>query len=208
MIPLFPIAFGVLFSLDESKNRKQKQILKNQFQDMILSMATNLKVGYSPENAFLETYADLLQLYGKNSRIIYELETIKNGLAVNITLDKLLLDFDKRSQIEEITEFVDIFCLAKRTGGNLIEIIDSSAAIISQKIATDEEVEVILSAGKMERQIMMGIPFLIIMYIELTNKGFFSPLYQNFAGRVVMSICLVVYLAAIVISGKIINIRI
>lgn len=171
-------------------------------------MATNLKVGYSPENAFLETYADLIHLYGKNSRIVYELETIKKGLSVNLTLEALLKDFEKRCQLEEITEFVDIFCLARRTGGNLVEIVTSSATEISEKIAVDEEVEVITRAGKMERQIMMGIPFLIILYIELTNENFFAPLYHNLAGVLVTSVCLAVYLVSVKLSGKIISIRI
>lgn len=205
---LLPISFEIMFYLDNTICEKNKRILKSQFREMILSMATNLKVGYSPENAFLETYADLIHLYGKNSKIIYELEVIKKGLSVNLTLDRLLRDFDKRCKIEEISEFVDIFCLAKKTGGNLVEIIDSSVAVISQKIAVDEEIEIILRAGKMERQIMMGIPFLIIVYIELTNKDFFSSLYHNFAGIMVMTACLMVYLASVKISEKIISIRI
>ena len=205
---LLPIGIEVMFFMENSICEKQKRILKNQFREMILSIATNLRVGYSPENAFLETYADLIHLYGTNSRIVYELENIKKGLSVNLTLDKLLDDFDKRCSLEEITEFVDIFCLARKTGGNLVEIIDSSAAIISEKIAVDEEIEVIIRAGKMERQIMMGIPFLIIMYIELTNKGFFAPLYHNLTGVIVMSVCLIVYIIAVVLSGKIIRVRI
>lgn len=208
MIFLLPISFEIMFYLDNTICEKNKQILKKQFREMILSMATNLKVGYSPENAFLEAYADLIQLYGKNSRIIYELDTIKKGLSVNLTLEKLLRDFEKRSHIEEISEFVDVFCLAKKTGGNLVEIIDSSSNMISQKISVDEEIEVITRAGKMERQIMMIIPFLIIMYIEFTNQNFFTPLYHNLAGVLVMSVCLTVYFVSVKVSGKIISIRI
>lgn len=208
MIFLLPISFEIMFYLDNTICEKNKQILKKQFREMILSMATNLKVGYSPENAFLEAYADLIQLYGKNSRIIYELDTIKKGLSVNLTLEKLLRDFEKRSHIEEISEFVDVFCLAKKTGGNLVEIIDSSSNMISQKISVDEEIEVITRAGKMERQIMMIIPFLIILYIEFTNQNFFTPLYHNLAGVLVMSVCLTVYFVSVKVSGKIISIRI
>lgn len=207
VIFLLPISFEVMFSLENMVCEKNIRILKNQFREMILSMATNLKAGYSPENAFLETYADLVHLYGTNSRIVYELETIKKGLSVNLTLDKLLKDFEKRCQIEEITEFVDIFCLAGRMGGNLVEIILSSANAISEKIAVDEEIAVITRAGKMERQIMMGIPFLIIFYIELTNKNFFAPLYHNLVGTLVMTVCLLVYLVTVKISGKIIDVR-
>lgn len=207
VIFLLPVSFEVMFALENSVSEKNKRILKNQFREMILSMATNLRVGYSPENAFLETYADLIHLYGKNSKIVYELEIIKKGLSVNLTLDGLLKDFETRCQIEEITEFVDIFTLAEKTGGNLVEIISSSANSISEKIAVDEEIAVITRAGKMERQIMMGIPFLIVLYIELTNKNFFSPLYHNAVGILVMSVCLVVYLFSVKISGKIISIR-
>lgn len=207
IIFLLPISFEVMLALEKSVYEKNIRLLKNQFREMILAMATNLKVGYSPENAFLETYADLVHLYGKNSRIVYELDTIKKGLSLNLTLDKLLKDFEKRCEIEEITEFVDIFCLAGKTGGNLVEIIMSSANSISEKIAVDEEIVVIMRAGKLERQIMMGVPFLIVLYIELTNKNFFAPLYHNLVGVMVMTVCLLVYLAAVKISGKIISVR-
>lgn len=204
---LLPVSVEVIFTLEQTFYEKKKRILKNQFREMILSLATNLKAGYSPENAFLETYTDLIHLYGKNSTIVYELETIKKGLFVNLSLDKLLGDFEKRCEIEEITEFVDIFNLAEKTGGNLVDIILVSSNTISEKISVDEEISVMVQAGKMERQIMMGIPFLIILYIELTNHDFFVPLYHNFAGVLIMSVCLLVYLFSVKISGKIISIR-
>lgn len=197
-----------MFFLDNSICEKNKKILKNQFREMILSMATNLKVGYSPENAFLEAYVDLRNLYGTNSKIFYELEVIKKGLSVNRSFGSLLRDFEKECKVEEITEFVDIFCLAEKTGGNLVEIIDSTANMISQKISVDEEIDVIIRAGKLERQLMMVIPFLIIFYIESTNRNFFAPLYHNLTGILVMSVCLCIYLVAVKISGKIISIRV
>ena len=203
-----PISFEVMFYLDNVICEKNKKTLKSQFREMILSMATNFRVGYSPENAFLEAYADIVNLYGKNNKMIYELETVKKGLSVNIGFEKLLRDFEKKCKIEEITEFVDIFCLAGKTGGNLVEIINFTADMISQKIAVDEEIEVIIRAGKLERQIMMVIPFFIILYIECTNRNFFSVLYHNPMGILVMSVCLIIYFVAVKISAKIINVRI
>jgi len=197
-----------MFFLDNSICEKNRKILKNQFREMILSMATNLKVGYSPENAFLEAYVDLRNIYGTNSKIFYELEIMKKGLSVNRSFESLLRDFEKNCKVEEITEFVDIFCLAEKTGGNLVEIIDSTANMISQKISVDEEIEVIIRAGKLERQLMMVIPFLIIFYIESTNKNFFAPLYHNVSGILVMSVCLGIYFVAVKVSEKIVSIRV
>lgn len=208
IIFLLPVSMEVMLYLDNAICEKNRKLMKNQFREMILSMATNLKVGYSPENAFLEAYVDLVNLYGTNNKIVYELETVKKGLSVNLSFENLLRDFEKKCNIEEISEFVDIFCLAKKTGGNLVEIIDSTANMISQKIAVDEEIEIIIRAGKVERQLMMVIPFLIVLYIESTNKNFFAPLYHNIAGILVMSVCLGIYFVAVKVSGKIIRIRV
>lgn len=175
---------------------------------MILSISTNLKVGYSVENAFLEVYADLVDLYGKNSRIIYELDLIKKGLAVNLTLERGLRDFSNRCKMEEVTEFVDIFIIARKTGGNLSDIIQATVDTISQKIEVDNEINVLTSAKRLEQQIMMCVPFLIILYIEITNQNFFLPLYHNFVGIVVMSVCLFIYLISVRISTKVMDIRI
>lgn len=205
---LAPIFQKVAFYLDEICYKKKENILKNQFREMILSVATNLKVGYSVENAFLEVYADLIRLYGKKSRIVYELELIKKGLAVNMTLEKGLKDFSNRCNIEEITEFVDIFIIARKMGGNLTDIIQTTVDMISQKIEVDNEIHILISAKRLEQQIMMCVPFLIISYIEITNRNFFLPLYHNMAGVFVMSVCLLIYLVSIKISAKVMDIRI
>lgn len=208
IILLLPISFGVMFYMEELIWEREKKMLKRQFREMILSVATNLKVGYSVENAFLETYADFIHLYGKKSKIFYELDAIKKGLSLNLTLESLLINFTKSCNIEEITEFVDIFIIARKTGGNLVEIIDSAVETITQKMEVDEEIDVITRAGRMEQQIMMVIPFFIITYVELTNKNFFVPLYHNLVGNLIMTVCLIVYLISVKISKKIISIRI
>lgn len=208
IVPLLPISFGVMFYMEELFREREKRVLKSQFKEMILSVATNLKVGYSAENAFLETYADFIHLYGKKGKIFCELEALKKGLALNLTLESLLNQFSKNCNIEEITEFVDIFIIARKTGGNLVGIIDSSVDTITQKMEVDEEIDVITRAGRMEQQIMMVVPFLIILYVEFTNKNFFLPLYHNLVGVLIMTVCLSVYLISIKISRKIICIRI
>lgn len=48
----------------------------------------------------------------------------------------------------------------------------------------------------MEQRIMSGIPVLIVIYIELTSPGFFGILYTTLIGRMLMTVCLAVYLAS------------
>ena len=147
-------------------------------------------------------------LYGKESHICKELNYIAKGLDNNIVLEKLLYDFAMRSHIQDIIQFADVFMIAKRSGGNMTEILSETADTIEQKISVDKEIQVLVSSKKMEQKIMNVIPFIIIFYIELTSKGFFNSLYHNLIGVVVMTVCLAVYLAAIMISGKLVEIEV
>lgn len=55
---------------------------------------------------------------------------------------------------------------------------------------------------------MNMVPFLIMAYLQLTSKGFFDCLYFNTAGILIMTGCLALYLAAFLISRKMIEIEV
>ena len=188
--------------------KRRRQDLNMQFKDAVLSVSANQKAGYSVENAFREAYRDMLMLYGGESHICRELDYIAKGLDNNVILEKLLYDFGLRSHVQDILQFAEVFLIAKRNGGNMTEIISETADTIEQKIAVDKEIQVLISSKKMEQKIMNLVPFLIIFYIDLTSKGFFDVLYHNLIGIIVMTICLMVYLAAFMISGKLVEIEV
>lgn len=188
-----------------SKNRKEIQV---QFKDAILSVSANQKAGYSIENSFRQAYFDMILLYGKDSGICNELSIISAGLGNNVTLEKLLYDFGKRSRTEDVMEFVQVFTAAKRSGGNMTEIIERSASVIEEKVETEKEIQILLAAKKLEQKIMNVVPFGIIIYIQMTSKGFFDVLYHNLPGIIIMTACLGGYITAVLLSRKIVNIEI
>ena len=51
------------------------------------------------------------------------------------------------------------------------------------------------------------MPFGIILYIDLSSGGFFEVMYSTAAGRLIMTVCLLVYLAACLLSERIMDIR-
>ena len=60
---------------------------------------------------------------------------------------------------------------------------------------------------RFEQKIMNLMPFFIVFYVDVTSPGFFEPMYRTAAGRVVMTACLGMYLAACVISQRILQIE-
>ena len=188
--------------------KKHSRELGIQFRDAILSVSTNQKAGYSVENAFGEALNDMVLLYGRGSLIVKELSRIVKGLRNNITLEKLLNDLGERSENPDILEFAQVFAVAKRSGGNMTQMIADTVSVIGERLTVENEIDVLLSAKKLEARIMDIVPFFIILYVGLTSPGFFDGLYHNLTGIAVMSACLFVYLFAYLMSEKIVAVEV
>jgi len=120
----------------------------------------------------------------------------------------LLLSLGERSGITDIREFGNVFAIAKRNGGNMTDILMRTSTVIGKKMEIDREIQVLISAKRMEQQIMNMVPFAIIVYISFTSPGFFDVLYHNALGVGIMTVCLVVYFIAYHISSRIIEISV
>lgn len=90
----------------------------------------------------------------------------------------------------------------------MTDIIERTISVISRKMDVEKEIDVLISSKRLEAGIMNIVPFFIIFYISITGNGFFDPLYHNVVGVVLMTICMLVYFAAYLLSQKIVNISI
>ena len=121
---LLPLVIPWFFYRKKIEKMKRVRILGIQFRDAIASALTSLKAGYSIENAFRESGRDMELLYGKKSLICQELKRIYKGLGNNIPLEKLIGRLGKESGNADIEEFAEVFVVAKRSGGNMTDIIE------------------------------------------------------------------------------------
>lgn len=199
-IPLSAAGVLCFCGIRRKSHEKAGEELGDQFRECILSVAAALQAGYSAENAFRECRKDMELMYGRDAMICRELLLIHRGLDINITLEELLADMGRRSGSDEIRQFAEVFAAAKRNGGNLSEIIKSSAALIGRKIEVRQEIRAILGGRKMELSIMKGMPFAILTYISFSNPGYFDRLYHNPQGIIIMTGCLGIYLVAFVLG--------
>lgn len=207
-VALIPVFLFYVKVKKRDLSKKRRQDLSIQFKDLVLALSANGKAGYSIENALRESYRDLELLYGTDSLICMEMRHMLRGMENNVVLEKLLYDLGRRSHLPDMMQFADIFLIAKRGGGNLTEILEKTALVIEQKIETEKEIQMMISAKKLEQKIMSAVPFLIIFYIGITSKGFFDVLYHNILGIVVMTVCLGFYGAACMLSRRIVEIEV
>lgn len=195
------LVLGILYGIINIKLYKKKSIeewrwqMNLEFREVMTGLSSALNAGYSIENSFIEAKNDLLLLYGDKSVMAKELDTINSQLMLNQPLENILMEFAQYCKVEDISNFAEVFQTAKRTGGNLIEISRSTADKISSKIETSREIRTMIAGKKMEGKIMTLIPLAIILYFWISSPGFLDCLY-TLSGRPVMTVLLVIYIAA------------
>ena len=197
------------------KNNKKKSLaegrkwkLNLEFRDCMLSISAALNAGYSIENAFNEALEEMKQLHFSESFIIPELEFINSQLYLNKNIEELLVDFARRSGVDDISSFAEVFSITKRSGGDMIRIISMCCKNIGGKIEVKREILTLIAAKKFEARIMNFIPFCIILYLWVFSPGFLDPVYHNLIGILFMSVVLLSYYVAFRLSEKIIHIEI
>lgn len=179
-----------------------------EFKDGMQSVVSALTAGYSIENAFKEALNEIELLHGRKTVIYEGFAKITNQISLNITIEQAFDEFAKQCSIEEITNFAEILHYAKRSGGNLISIIKNSSETICEKIDVKREIATIISAKKLEQNIMNYVPIGIILYLRLTSADMFNRLYSNKFGIVIMTCCVGIYFAARMIADKIVDIKV
>lgn len=211
-LPFYLLIIPFLYFYLNRKQKKlcirQKQVLENQFREMILAVSSHLQAGFSVENAFYEAYRDMNVLYGRDSLMVREMVLMMRKLDNNEQLEQILMELAKRSDCEDICEFAGVFMIAKRGGGDIRSIIARTATMIGDKIEVKREIETIMSEKKLEQNVMQCMPFFLIGYLSLTTRGFFDSLYHNLFGILLMTGCLIVYIFSVFVSEKILAIDI
>ena len=90
----------------------------------------------------------------------------------------------------------------------MIGIIKNAVRQIGEKIDVKREIDTMMTAKQLEFRIMSAIPFAMILYIRLSFPNFMNVLYGNVLGGIIMSLSLVVYMAAYIFGKRIVEIEV
>ncbi len=205
---MIPVSVFYFHQWREDTCRKKEMEFREQFQNGMQTLSSALKAGYSVENAIRATEKDLRVLYLQDSRILREFSRMIHGLDMNFTAEQVLKEMAGRIRQEDVENFVTVFAMAKRTGGDSIAILKNAVKVIGDKIEVEREIRTLLSAKKLEFHVMCIIPLGMVLYMRMAFPEFLSVLYGGIPGIILMTICLGVYAFAWRLGTKMIQIEV
>jgi tight adherence protein B len=206
---LLPLALKYPRLRTEYIIKKRKNELNLQFREALYSVSSSLSAGKSIEASFRDALRELsLQYPDAETYILKELELINKRISMNETIEAALADFAARSHLEDIINFTDVFSICKRTGGNLVQVMKNTAEIISEKIDVKQEINILLTEKKLEHKVLNLMPVLIVLLLSTSSEEFMAPVFTEPLGRVAMTVSLILFMVAFLISGKIMDIEV
>lgn len=191
---------------EQIQQSRQKK-LRTQFRDMLEALTTAMNAGSNVHDAFISVQEDLKNQYEEDAFILRELFIINTGTANGFIMEELLEDFGRRSGIEDIKNFADVFQICYRQGGNIKDTLRNTNEIISDKMMVEEEIETTVSGSKSEQYIMLVMPVLLIGMIKLSSPEF-GDNFTTMAGLIATTIGVVLFIASYFVGKKLLEIRI
>lgn len=208
VVVISPVGIWYYEKLRRECIHRKRQEFVMQFKEMIQTFSSLLNTGYSVENALRESLKELGLLYVEKAAILRELGILVRQMQVKIPVEQAIEEMAGRVQVEDVTSFAEVFITARRSGGDMMAIMQNTVNQMADKIDVRREIDTMLAAKKYEFKVMSVIPFLIIAYMSLSFPEFMECLYGNIAGTGVMTVCLVIYIAAYYLGRKIIAIEV
>ena len=205
---LLPVMYLTGRFLNQAQKKKELLRLNLEFKDYLYAASAALAAGYSVERSFVAAIKDVRQLYGEGSVLAERLGAMEQRLSVQEPMEQILSDFARESGSEDIENFVEIFCYAKRGGGDFIHIIATSTERICDKMEVLEEIHTVMAEKALEQKVMCLVPAGVLLFFKISSPDFIGKLYGNLTGVLIMTASLILYAAAFFLGVKIVEIEV
>lgn len=186
------------------EKRRKKLLLE--FKDALESLSTSIGAGNNIQDSFRYAEADMITQYLSDSLISKELHIINTGIANNINVEELLLDFGERSDIEDIKSFATVFETCYRQGGDMKEVIKNTHQIIVEKIEISLEIQTLVSSKVGEQNIMLLMPVIFVILFKSMGRDMID--LTSGKGLMSTTLALIIFAASYFISKKILDIKV
>ncbi len=206
LLALLSLKYPAIKTKNIIKKRKDKLLI--QFKDLLHSLSSAVAAGKSLENAFKEALVDLKILYPEDDTdIIVELRIISVALDLNQPISAIFYNFADRSGLDDIKDFANVLKLIEGKSSDVITVILSSAKIINEKLEVKEEIETLLTSKKFEAKAMSLAPIMLMAMLTYTSPDYMAPVFTTIAGRIAVTIAVVIFVVCYFITDKIMDIK-
>lgn len=207
---VFLLTMAPLYLRQDGKTREARYLAEmgSQFQDALTGMSGAMQAGCSLEKAVSRAVQELTALHGEKSPLVKAFAGMNVRLEMNETVEQAFLRLGEDTKVPEIQEFAQVLQTAKRTGGNLIRVMEHTAECMGMQQEVKREIRTVIAGKRLEARLMNLLLPGILLYLSTAMPELTGMLYHNPFGVCLMTGLLLLYGGSCIWTGKIIQIKI
>ena len=178
-----------------------RKSVENDFLQAIIIMNNAFKSGRSIMQAIELVSTEL------DGPMALEFKKMALELSFGLDIEVVFKRFSERINLEEAAYLTASLAITNKTGGNIIRVFDSIEKTLFNRKKLKLELKALTGSSKLIMYVLMFVPIFFVLVISIINSSYFTPLFLNPLGLILIFIMLIIYITYIIIIRKIISIR-
>jgi tight adherence protein B len=184
------------------RKAQRMKAFSQEFPDALDLLVSALRAGLS--------FAAAMQIVSEESP-----EPIRSEFAVTVEEQALGLDFrealvnlTRRVDSLDLRFFVTAVILQRDTGGNLAEILESTARLIRERFKVLGDIRTFTAHGRLTGTFLMLLPAAMALFTWALNPDYFKPMLEADGGRNLLIAAAIMQILGMLVIRRIVNIRV
>ena len=178
-----------------------KKDMENEMLKAVTIMNNSFQVGNSIMQAIDITEGEL------NGKLKEEFKKMSKDLHYGLDLESVFKRFSRRVKMQTATYMATSLSILNKTGGNIVKVFSSIERTIFDNRKLEEELKNLSAPAKFLYRVLIGVPLIFILLIYILDPTYFTPLFANPLGILIVLITGIIYLLYIVIVKKIVRLK-
>lgn len=182
------------------RRRKRRDAFADQLESTLEVICSALRAGHSFPSA-LDTVSGDAQ-----SPTAEEFARIVNEGRLGQDLVTAMRATAERMENQDFGWVADAVAIQRDTGGNLAEILQRVGENIRERNELAKKVRALSAEGRASAWVMMAVPPALAVYMAAMNPTIYKSAFVSVAGGIVLSFCVVLYLAGFLWIRKLVQV--
>jgi tight adherence protein B len=136
-----------------------------------------------------------------------ELQQAVEDLAVGYDLEEALSRLKDRVPVEELDSLMATLLIQRRSGGDLVELLQETVALLQGDLKLRAELGVLTSQARFSGRVVGLLPVFIFVIMSVLNPGFTGPLLTHPLGNVILGFAVICVLLGFWLIRKLSEIK-
>jgi tight adherence protein B len=205
-----PVALGFMafllggsapFVLAMAKARRREQAFDEQLPDVLLMLASSLKVGHS--------FAHAVQAVADQGRppASEEFARMQAETQFGKPFDEALADLGTRIRSENLAFVLTAVTIQREVGGSLANLFEVVAETVRERQQLARKLRSLTAMGRASAGVLVALPFVAALGLSALSPGYMQPLYTSSTGHALIVLGFVMIAIGSLLLKRIVSLK-